>query len=479
MKRLAAAILTIAFTLVEAAGKPEVLILTGEPEYGSQQTLGTFGAKLRKDHGIEVTHLHVEKKGEVHHFPGLADALEKADLLILSLRFLNLAEPDHRALDTYFSGPGPFIAIRTSTHLFDYPQGSEMDTEDRAFPTCHFGTPYRGHHGHKTSQVNYVMAGRHPVMRGVDPRFWSPDFVYGTNPLSVHCTPLMIGQALDGLQRAEFKKVSPHNHVYILSEKDEGRVIGTPHPVVWTVDGEDDKERSLVSTIGARKSFDDPNVQRLYLNAVMGSLRLEADTPDGKTWDLPEGFSASEIRWPHPERCLMAGHPCNGYERDVTLLVTIVPPDVIEDASVELRCNARWMCCARTCHPGSGNLSLQLPVTDTPVPDQQSRSVIEKAKSELPANSTEWTARVIGAPDSDFIVIRLSSATGRHPDEIFSCDGQFSATPAINAAEDGILIRVPRSEFSPRNAERLPFVFRAGESHFSLSPSYTLPDSGA
>ena len=43
-------------------------------------------------------------------------------------------------------------------------------------------------------------------------------------------------------------------------------------------------------------------------------------------WTLPNGFTASEISWPYPEKSFMAQYPCHGYERDVTLLVTITPP---------------------------------------------------------------------------------------------------------------------------------------------------------
>lgn len=256
--------------------KPNVLILTGEPEYGSRGTLGAFGKKLREEEGMEVTHIHVEKQGEEHHFPGLAEAMAKADVVLFYLRFLNLKESDYQALDNYLSGPKSFICIRTSTHLFDFPRGSKRAAENRAFPDRHFGTPYRGHHGHQTSQLNYVMIAQHPVMKGVEPRFWTPDFVYAANPISVPATPLMLGQGLKGTGRAEFKETVPgSNHVYVLSERDEARVIGTPHPVVWTVDSPDGKERSLVSTIGARKSFSDPNVQRLYLNAVKWCLGAE------------------------------------------------------------------------------------------------------------------------------------------------------------------------------------------------------------
>ena len=115
------------------------------------------------------------------------------------------------------------------------------------------------------------MSAKHPVMTGIDPRFWTPDFHYAVNPLDIECTPLMIGQALRGRQRATFKKVGGHNHAMVLSAEDQKRISGSPHPVVWTIESKPNR-RALATTIGARKSFEDPNVQRLYRNAVLWSL---------------------------------------------------------------------------------------------------------------------------------------------------------------------------------------------------------------
>ena len=162
--------------------------------------------------------------------------------------------------------------------LFDFPKESKLAAENRAFPTRHFGPPYRGHHGHDSSQVNYVMAAKHPVMTGIEPRFWTPDFHYAVNPLGIKCTPLMIGQGLRGRQRATFKKVGGHNHVMVLSAEDQGRLSGSPHPIVWTIESKQNR-RALATTIGARKSFEDPNVQRLYRNAVLWCLGRAVPEP--------------------------------------------------------------------------------------------------------------------------------------------------------------------------------------------------------
>ena len=254
-----------------------VLILTGEPEYGTRTSLSELGKSLEKDHQLKVTHLELNRGVNPHQFPDLTKHLLKTDLLILSLRFVNLEESQYKALNHYLSEK-PFIAVRTTTHLFDFPKDSKLTAENRDFPTRHFGTPYRGHHGHDSSQINYVMASKHPVMTGIDPRFWTPDFHYAVNPLSIECTPLMIGQGLKGRQRGTFKKVGGHNHAMVLSAEDQARLIGSPHPIVWTIENKENR-RALVTTIGARKSFEDPNVQKLYKNSVLWCLGYNLQAP--------------------------------------------------------------------------------------------------------------------------------------------------------------------------------------------------------
>ncbi|HAE18059.1 MAG TPA: hypothetical protein DCG41_02470 [Verrucomicrobiales bacterium] len=254
-----------------------VLILTGEPEYGTRSSLSELGKKLEKDHQLKITHLEIDRSENPHRFPDLSKHLPKADLLILSLRFVNLEESQYKALDQHLTHK-PFIAVRTTTHLFDFPKNSKLAGENREFPTRHLGTPYRGHHGHESSQVNYVMSAKHPVMTGINPRFWTPDFHYAVNPLDIECTPLMIGQALRGRQRATFKKVGGHNHAMVLSAEDQKRISGSPHPIVWTIESKPNR-RALATTIGARKSFEDPNVQRLYRNAVLWSLGYAIPKP--------------------------------------------------------------------------------------------------------------------------------------------------------------------------------------------------------
>lgn len=89
--------------------------------------------------------------------------------------------------------------------------------------------------------------------------------------------------------------------------------------------------------------------------------------PTAITWQLPDGWTAGDIRWPAPHRVYdtsknLAG---NGYENVVTLPVTLTPPaGLAPGVPVVLRAKAEWLMCKDVCIPGEAELSLTLTPTD-------------------------------------------------------------------------------------------------------------------
>lgn len=98
-------------------------------------------------------------------------------------------------------------------------------------------------------------------------------------------------------------------------------------------------------------------------------------------WDLPEGFSASEIHWMHPKRLPFGPLTNFGYEGTVFHVVTITPPAELKaDSEITLAAEAHWLACKDICIPGEGTYSLTLPIGDA-LPAQSSE-LIQDAKSQ-------------------------------------------------------------------------------------------------
>jgi len=192
-------------------------------------------------------------------------------------------------------------------------------------------------------------------------------------------------------------------------------------------------------------------------------------------WKLPEGFTASKISWPYPERTHMAEYPCHGYERDVTLLFTIFPSKEITQKELTLTAAAQWMCCSNECYPGFQDLSITLPVSSAPIPDEQNTALIENAKKEIPPFTKHWQIELISKADASPIKLRLKANSKTGPTYLYSKDGQISSDQkqVFTQESQGVwLLTIARSEYSPEEKKALPLVLQAGDRYHSITPRY-------
>ena len=81
-------------------------------------------------------------------------------------------------------------------------------------------------------------------------------------------------------------------------------------------------------------------------------------------WTLPAGASASDPRYPVPERLPLPPLMNYGYKRQAVMVVEITPPaDLPTDRRFEAQLRADWLVCADVCVPEGGNVSFTLPVS--------------------------------------------------------------------------------------------------------------------
>ena len=194
-------------------------------------------------------------------------------------------------------------------------------------------------------------------------------------------------------------------------------------------------------------------------------------------WTLPPGFKASAIQWPYPELTTMASHPCHGYERDVTLAVTITTPKTIPTKNITLTAKTRWMCCAKDCYPGFKDFSITLPVSKTNTPNPQTTKHFKQARNEQPNPTAPWQAKLITSTDQATVKLQLTPnhKNAPSPEYLFSEDGQISSEQKqqfTQQTDGSYLLTIARSEFSPKAQDKLPAVIKAGKNHYFISPSY-------
>ncbi len=185
----------------EEPGHPvRVVFLIGEDEYESSVTLPDFAAAELEESLFEVTYIH-EAPEDPHRFPGLVEALEDADLLLMSVRRRTPPADQLEAVRQYLGGGGGLVALRTSSHAFGMRRGEPPEghaTWDN-FDEEVLGGRYEMHYGNRDGTRTRVVssAAGHPILSGIEEReFVSPSWLYRSRDLAPGTRVLMEGMVV-------------------------------------------------------------------------------------------------------------------------------------------------------------------------------------------------------------------------------------------------------------------------------------------
>ncbi len=278
-----------------------VVLVSGDEEYRSEETLPQLGKILAKHHGFKCTVLFAvdPKDGTINpnvsNIPGL-EALEKADLVILFLRFRDLPDDQMEHLVKYIESGRPIIGLRTATHAFNIGRGKKYakyswNNSDKeyaqGFGRQVLGETWISHHGQhgKQSTRGLVVAELarvrgpksgdfgYPILRGLkDGDIWGPTDVYGVRlPLPGDSQPLVLGQVLAGM-KPDDKPV-------------EGKQNDPMMPIAWTKSyksASGKTARVFCTTMGASQDLASEGLRRLLVNASYWCLSIE-EKIDGKS----------------------------------------------------------------------------------------------------------------------------------------------------------------------------------------------------
>ncbi len=283
-----------------------IVLISGDEEYRSEETLPALGKILAERHGFKCTVLFAidPASGEINpnvnnNIPGLV-ALESADLMVLFTRYRNLPNEQMRFIAEYVEAGKPIVAIRTATHAFkiddsetSYKRYSVNGGEWKGgFGKHVLGETWVSHHGNhgRQSSRGLIAEGQndHPLLRGIaDGDIWGPTDVYGVRlPLADSCQPLVLGQVLSGMQED--------------SEPVEGEKNDPMMPIAWTnayAAPSGETARVFTSTIGASQDFTNEGVRRLLVNACYWAMGLEDQIDGDSDVDLVGDFEPTPFRF--------------------------------------------------------------------------------------------------------------------------------------------------------------------------------------
>ncbi|MBL9204036.1 MAG: hypothetical protein JNN01_03080, partial [Opitutaceae bacterium] len=223
-----------------------IVLLSGDEEYRGEESLPMLAKILSQRHGFKCTVLFaLDADGTINpdnqkSLPG-SEALDSADLIVMALRFRAWPDEAMTRFTRAFQRGVPLVALRTSTHAFNFPAGSpwseySWNRKDGRFPggfgKAVLGETWVSHWGkHKFEATRGVIekaAGDHPVLRGVADVFGDSD-VYEAYP-PADATILLRGLVLKGMSPQDMPADTVKKRA---TDKVEQPVNSPAMPVAW------------------------------------------------------------------------------------------------------------------------------------------------------------------------------------------------------------------------------------------------------
>jgi type 1 glutamine amidotransferase len=283
-----------------------VVLVSGDEEYRSEETLPQLAKILARHHGFTCTVLFAidPKDGTINpnvtdNVPGL-EKLKTADLMVIFLRWRTLPDEQMKHIIDYVEAGKPVVGLRTATHAFKpgrkgryarYTSDSKAPGYEGGFGKQVLGETWVAHHGrHGTEGTRGIIApGQegHPILKGIEPGsiFGTTD-VYTVNlPLPGDSTPLVLGQVTQTLE-PDSKPVA-------------GKKNDPMMPVVWTktYKGESGKVgRVFTTTMGASQDFAHEGTRRMLVNGCYWALGMEDRIPAKSNVEVVGAFNPSPFR---------------------------------------------------------------------------------------------------------------------------------------------------------------------------------------
>jgi len=290
----------VVFEGKEGPGKGKhIVFLVGDEEYRSEDSMPQLAKILAVHHGFKCTVLFAINKdtGEIDpqtldNIPGL-EALEKADLMVMFLRFRELPDDQMKRIIDYTNSGKPIVGLRTSTHAFNYVKHKNSPYARYSFNNKEFdggygrqvfGETWISHYGHhqKESTRGLIVTGmgNDSIARGIDD-IWGESDVYGLTTLTGDSKPLVMGQVLSGMNPKD--KPNPDKKLI---------------PVAWTktYTGEKGKtSRIFTTTMGHSFDLNSEGFRRLLVNACYWGLEMEDKIPAKSKVDFVGQYDPNKI----------------------------------------------------------------------------------------------------------------------------------------------------------------------------------------
>ncbi len=271
----------------EGAGKGKhVVLLAGDEEYRSEESMPMLARILTEKHGFDTTVLFsADPDGTINPEAGAslenAESLDSADALVMLLRFRHYSDETMTRFEAAVNRGVPLVALRTSTHIFNFPKDSawakwSWNHENGGFGKTVLGETWISHWGkHKVEATRGMVEKgqeKNPLLNGVSDTFGDSD-VYEAAPPE-DATVLLRGFVLKGMEQdGELANYSKKR-----KDGTEQQINEPAMPVAWSRERKNEAgttNKILTTTMGAATDLENEGLRRLVVNGVYWGLGLD------------------------------------------------------------------------------------------------------------------------------------------------------------------------------------------------------------
>ena len=256
-----------------------IVFVASDHEYRAEETCPALARILAQHHGFKCTVLFgVNEQGEIKagasDIKGL-EALEKADLMVIFTRFLDLPDDQMKHIVAYLDRGGPVVGLRTSSHAFKIGKGKTYskysfrsnDPEYKSgFGHQILGNTWVGHYGQNHKQGTRIQIipeqKSHPILLGVKDNAFCHAGGY------------------NGVAREGFTVLTNSQPLVSMEKDADPDPKKKPVPSTWTrhyTAKNGTKARVFHSTQGASQDILDDSYRRMLVNGIFWAAGLEKD----------------------------------------------------------------------------------------------------------------------------------------------------------------------------------------------------------
>ncbi len=229
--------------------KKRIVMIIGENEYHTWETLPEFARKELAWHGYQVSYVLSSPTDGDSNFKNF-EVIKDADLILLSARRRTPPKEMIKLLRAHLDAGKPLVGIRTASHSFDAKPTSEDFASWPDFDVNILGGHYGGHYGNKPPTAPHTLIelvssnASHLVLTGVKPApFRVTSHLYKNSGLAATTLPLLRGR-VEGREAVE--------------------------PVAWINTAQD--RRVFYTSLGNPEDFQLAAFRRLLLNGILWCL---------------------------------------------------------------------------------------------------------------------------------------------------------------------------------------------------------------